>query len=79
MNGFISANIELHHFYLLYIIMTFLLIKDFITSPVHYLFFFFQSLQQRLSKTRTNFVALTETEHLNKNVKRHVTHYRHLL
>lgn len=67
MNGVISANIELHHFYLLYIIMTF-----------HYLFFF-QSLQQRLSKRQTNFIALTETEHLNKNVKRHVTHYRRLL
>lgn len=40
---------------------------------------FFQSLQERLSKTRTSFVALTETEHLNKNVKRHVTHYRRLL
>lgn len=46
--------------------------------PFHYLYFF-QSLQERLSKTRTNFIALTETEHLNKNVKRHVTHYRRLL
>lgn len=81
MNGVISANIKCHHFYLLYItcILTFLFISDFITSPVHYLFFFFQSLQQRLSKTQTNFIALTETEHLNKNVKRHFTHYRHLL
>lgn len=60
-----SANIKLHHFYVLYIIMTFL--------------YFFQSLQQRLSKRQTNFIALTETEHLNKNVKRHVTHYRRLL
>lgn len=46
--------------------------------PFHYLYFF-QSLQERLSKTRTSFVDLTETEHLNKNVKRHVTHYRRLL
>lgn len=73
MNGVISANIKLHHFYLLYIIMTFLY-----NIPFHYLYFF-QSLQERLSKTRTSFVDLTETEHLNKNVKRHVTHYRRLL
>lgn len=46
--------------------------------PFHYLYFF-QSLQERLSKTRTSFVDLTETEHLNKNVKRHFTHYRRLL